>query len=124
MAKRGDIRARVEGGERVKALFQRLSEAGQGQALERATLAAALPIQNEAKRLAPYRSGTLSRSYTSQVTGRSRTKVVVKVGTSVPYARKQEFGNRPHLRPAFDTKRQEAMETFRDALHDLIEAAR
>lgn len=65
---------------------------------------AALSVLRDATRWAPYRYGTLSRSYTveNQSTG---TEARYVVGTNVFYAPFQEFGTsrmaaRPHLGPA------------------------
>jgi HK97 gp10 family phage protein len=80
-------------------------------ALPKALTAAVLPIMNEAKRLAPYKTGNLKRSITVKSEG-----LFVAVGTDVVYARRMELGfrgadslgrvynqaPRPYLRPAFD----------------------
>jgi len=73
--------------------------------------AGALLIQNDAKKRAPYLTGTLRRSIHTEQTG----KTSVKVGTDVEYAIFQEYGTskmaaRPYLRPAFDENRQKVVD--------------
>ncbi len=148
-----DIKMTITGGASLKAKLAALGDAAASQALARSLSAAALPIQNEAKEKAPYRSGTLSRGITSAVAESSATRARVVISTSnIPYARIQEFGGtirakggglltfkgkdgrwrrmkqvkipaRPYLRPAFDTQKGAAVDTFTSALRALIAAA-
>lgn len=81
-------------------------------ALNDVLLAAAMPIVNSAQQRAPVQSGTLRRSITVEVFGPGD----VRIGSSVPYARRIEFGflgadrlgreyhqaAQPYLRPAFE----------------------
>jgi HK97 gp10 family phage protein len=147
------MRATIRGADRLKDKLAALGAVGAGRALVTALRAAALPIQNEAKRRAPYRSGTLSRGITTEVLSQGATRARVAVSTSrIPYARIQEYGGtirakaggwlvfrgksgnfvrvrqvtipaRPYLRPAFDTQKDAAVAEFGAALRDLIDEA-
>jgi phage gpG-like protein len=110
--------AEVRGIERVLAKYDRI-EAALADSVEEISIAAALPIANEAKRLAPYKTGTLRRSIhvgghpeltpdtrigtdlrqygsvTSPQT--SPGSCTVYVGTSVPYAAAVEYGGSVRL---------------------------
>lgn len=73
--------------------------------------AGALIIQNEAKKKAPYKTGTLRRSIHTEMISNTQAKV----GTDVEYAVYQEFGTskmqaHPFLRPALDERQQEVIE--------------
>lgn len=86
-----------------------------GEALNAPLLAAGWLIANDAKGRAPYKSGTLRRSIEPQAVAPGE----VIVGSSVPYARRLEYGfmqadrlgrhynqaARPYLRPAFDANK-------------------
>ena len=79
--------------------------------LPTALKAGALIVQNEAKRRAPYETGTLRRSIHTEMRGNTQAFV----GTDVEYAVHQEFGTskmkaHPYLRPALDEKQQEVLE--------------
>lgn len=128
------VTVKVTGGRELVARFGRLSDAVSSTLLERAVLAGARPIVNEAVRLAPYITGTLKRSIQPKITSSSRSRVTASVGTDVPYGRRIEFGfagrdrlgrvynqpPRPYLRPAFDTKRGDAVDAIRGALRDQL----
>lgn len=103
------IRIRVEGGAELARKLNALGEAVRGQMLERAVVAGALIVQNDAKRRAPYRTGNLRRSIhigghsdlgeMQNTTGSqierpevSPNHVEVYVGTNVEYARQREYG--------------------------------
>ncbi len=95
--------------------------------------AAGLVAQNDDKRRAAYRTGTLRRSIHMKDSGSH----AVAVGTDVPYAKRIEFGfagtdslgsryhqpAQPYLRPALDENKAEMQREFADALHDVIKAA-
>jgi HK97 gp10 family phage protein len=73
--------------------------------------AGALLIQNDAKRLSPYFTGTLRRSIHIEKTGKRE----VIIGTDVEYAKYQEFGTskmkaHPYMRPAFDNNKDKVIE--------------
>lgn len=91
-------------------------------------------IANEAKKRAPYKTGTLRRDIRPEIVEDG----VVVVGTSVPYARRIEFGfigkdsrgrsyhqaARPFLRPAYDEKKNEAIAEVVEGLKDILRSAR
>lgn len=106
-------------------------------ALEEICLNGALPIKNEAKQLAPVKTGTLRRSINHQTTEITATKCNVAIGPDTPYARRIEFGfvgtdslgrrynqaAHPYMRPAFDTKQDESRKEMKAAAADLIQEA-
>ena len=140
----------IQGGDHLKAKLAALGDVASARVLMTALKAAALPIQNEAKRRAPYRSGTLSRGITIEERESTATRARVAVSTSkIPYARIQEYGGtirakgggfltfktsdgrwvrvrqvtipaRPYLRPAFDAMKGEAVAEFAAAIRDQI----
>ncbi len=96
---------------------------GLEEALETIASIGALPVLTEAQILAPVRTGNLRRSITWETTVRTPTRAVVSVGPHVDYAVYLEFGTRrmaprPFLRPAFETKQQEALEGMKKAAAD------
>lgn len=115
---------------RVAAIVRALGE----EALNEPLLAGGWIIANEAKKRAPYKTGTLRRDIRPEIVEDG----VVAVGTSVPYGRRIEFGfigkdsrgrnyhqaARPYLRPAYDEKKNEAIAEVVEALRDIISAAR
>jgi len=141
---------KIVGGPELARKLAQLSDVVAGKALERATLAGALLVQNAAKEKAPYRTGTLRRSIHSEVTETSKTRCEVEVGTDVVYARIQEYGGvikpkgphllrwkdaksgqwytarqvtlpaHPYLRPAFDEKGTAAVREIGEALKILL----
>lgn len=141
----------ISGSDALKRKFGQLTQIAQGKMLERALVAGALPIQNDAKRKAPVLTGNLRRSIhigghddlnpggqgvNREPTGRgagvpqpeiSSSSAAVYVGTDVIYAAPVEFGTsnmgaQPYLRPAFDTQRGAAVREVGAALLDLIKA--
>jgi HK97 gp10 family phage protein len=125
------------GEKQLLAKFNQLNKAVQGSTLEKAATVGILPIQNEAIKKAPWKSGTLSRSIHSETVEKGDTYVEVATGTDVEYALRIEFGYmqadalgrhynqpaQPYMRPAYDTKRKAAENDTKAALVDLIEAA-
>lgn len=88
-------------------MMNKLADALAEEILVNAAMAGALPIQNEAKRLAPKRTRNLSRSIHTEVKERARHRVRVTVGTDVEYAAIHEFGgtiNHPGGTPYIVTK--------------------
>jgi len=127
------IRMEIVNLDEFDAKLKRLSDALAETAVVRALTAGAMIIENDAKRKAPYRTGTLRRSiHTERGDGMS-----VLIGTNVPYAARLEFGfmgadsrgrmyhqaARPYLRPAFDDNRDAAIREVGEALADLLERA-
>lgn len=119
------------------------------EALETAVQAGALIVQNDAKKRAPYRTGTLRRSIHMETIEKARDRVVVSVGTNVIYAAIQEFGGiikaknapflvfrsksgrlvrtksvyippRPYLRPAKEENITKILHEIRDVLREAI----
>jgi HK97 gp10 family phage protein len=123
----------ITGTEQVRRRLDAASRALDGRGLLPALRAAALVAQNDAKRRAPFLTGTLRRSLHQEDKGSH----VVSVGTDVPYAARQEFGfagtdsrgrtyhqaARPYLRPALDENKAEMVREFADALEDVLRAA-
>lgn len=142
----------IKGMPELLAKFKRLTEATQGRTLERAVVSGALIVQNDAKRNAPYLTGTLRRSI--HIGGHSdqagdfegndvggneadhdHAKVVI--GTDLAYAARQEYGfigadslgrsyhqtPHPYLRPALENNESEIRREISAALKELIEAA-
>jgi hypothetical protein len=119
------------------AKFKNLSKAARGSALEKAATAGILPIQNEAIVLVAKDTGTLARSIHTETVQKSNSYAEVATGTDVGYAARIEFGfmqadslgrhynqpAQPYMRPAYDTKRQAAIDDTRASLIDLINAA-
>ncbi len=136
-----------------KRRLAKLDSAAAGKALERAVRAGALPIRNEASRRAPKRTGTLRRSIHIETLNVQPRSARVAIGTDLEYAAIHEFGGvikpkdpagwlrfqtydggwhtvklvhmpaRPYLRPAFDTKKDEAAREMAAVLKQLLEAA-
>ena len=130
--------------------FKKMNSVVQGEIILNALQVGALVITNEAKILAPYKTGTLRRSiHVGGDVGRSApgftpndeagiysdlgpdkdTKFVksVKLGTNLVYAKFQEYGTarglpaRPFMRPAFDSKINEATKTISKAIKTQID---
>lgn len=104
---------KIHGMDDLKRKLVALETGMQARVLKNALTAGALPIQNEAKILAPYETGTLRRSIHTEIVMHGADRIVAEIGTDVDYAPHQEFGTRkmaahPFLRPAFDTKLPEA----------------
>ncbi|KAA3644556.1 MAG: hypothetical protein DWQ07_14145 [Chloroflexi bacterium] len=117
----------------LEAAFMRLTAGVKGEALRRAALAGALPIENEWKDLTledptTYKTGTYRRSVHREVVGESDAAVDVAVGTDItdpPYPLFLEFGTsrmaaRPKARPAYESKRKEAEKETQLAFAELI----
>lgn len=135
----------VTGLRELQAALKRISDGSKDRTfLNSALLSGARLIVNEAKAKVPVDTGQLRRNIrarsvkpvlhtaTVQVGVRRLTKKQLrkmKVGSSDPfYWRFVEFGTsrmrpRPFLRPAFERKKREAIEAFREKLADRIEKA-
>ena len=105
------ITVRIEGSEALAVKLRALGSSMSGRTVERAVVAGALIVQNEAKRRAPFRTGTLRRSihiggHTDLATDYQKPAdvpelphptvstydVEVYVGTNLEYARRIEYG--------------------------------
>jgi len=135
------LTARSSGDDTVKTALKSIQRALAGSLVDIVRVGA-MPIENEAKTLAPVKTGTLRRSIHTEVIDSSSTSATARTGTDVVYARRLEFGfvgrdslgrlynqaPRPYLRPAFDTKKAQAIadmkaiwrETVQDALENEI----
>lgn len=124
---------KVLGTDDLKRRIDRIIDDTDGGALETALAAGAKIVENDAKRRAPYRTGTLRRSITTEVTSQGRHAEAV-VGSDVEYARRIELGfsgkdslgrnysqaAQPYLRPALDENQDAAIKEANDALRELI----
>jgi HK97 gp10 family phage protein len=144
------VKLQVTGDRELKRKLASLSQAARGKTLERALVAGALIVQNDAKIRAPWITGNLRRSIHigghddlnpdngQPIIERSGADVpapqigpntvAVYVGTDVNYAAAAEFGigNRrahPYLRPAMDQNQDAVSRECGEALQDLIHAA-
>lgn len=122
-----NVRAEIIGLKELDVKFDRLGAVGKGKILETALVAGALIINNAAKRLAPWKTGTLRRSlhvggHVAESTASSgdnfipsdiagtysdvggaetgETSASVVIGTNLVYAAAQEFGFSPRNIPA------------------------
>lgn len=117
---------KIRGMQELQSKLKRLESGMQARVLKNALTAGALPIQNEAKILAPYETGTLRRSIHTEIVTHGDDRIVAEIGTDVDYAPHQEFGTRkmaahPFLRPAFDTKLPEAKAEIVSAVKSQID---
>lgn len=118
--------AKIRGMDELQSKLKRLDAGMQARVLSNALTAGALPIQNEAKRLAPYKTGTLRRSIHTEIVKHGDQKIIAEIGTDVVYGPPQEFGTRTmaahsFLRPAFDTKLPEAQKEIVGAVKAQID---
>lgn len=142
-----DLTFRLDPTEMVAA-FERLDHATRGEVLGSAVMSGALVLVEaivENIHTIPSKSlrrvgkpiwdtGNLGRTITSQPMETTATKAVVHVGTDVEYARRVEYGfsgvdslgrhynqsPNPYMRPAFDTKQEQAVDAMKDAFRELI----
>ncbi len=141
----------VIGGAELLRKFGELEALARPQLLDNAAVAGALPILNDAIQHAPVLTGTLRRSLhisghtdkTPGFEGKGLTreayntgKVILRIGTDVVYAARQEFGYsdtdslgrsyhqpaRPYLRPAFDERQSEAIKEMEAALAQMLDS--
>lgn len=135
------IEMRIEGLAELRANLLKLPKDIQGRPLRSAVSAAAKVVQDRAKQLAPEKTGRLkraiyrtrSRSESSRVqethiVGVRAGKRHQKKNRDAYYWRFLEFGTshqraRPYMRPAFDSTRQQQLETLRDRLAKAIARA-
>ncbi len=143
---------RLRGSKELKRKLEKVSAETRGNKLEAAARSGAFLILNEAKRRAPYRSGSLRRSLNMETTEKSAESASISIGTNLEYAAIQEFGGtiepkvadalrfeigggeifanvvqmpaQPYLRPAIDEKRRAAEREIRDAWKAAIRSVR
>ena len=119
----------LEGIAGLRAGFTELKEATQKTVLRRALAAGAVPVVEEAQRLAPRRSGDLARGIAARVSVRkTQAEAVISFAKEQFYGRFVETGTsttpaRPFLRPALDTQSGAATERIAEALGSEIEKA-
>jgi len=128
------VKATIKGEREVIAKFKRMSKAARGEALAGAARTGIQPIQNEAIVLVAKDTSTLARSLHTEIAEQRATYAEAISGTDVEYARRIEFGfsgvdslgrhynqpAQPYYRPAYDTKRGEAIRDTSNALRDII----
>jgi HK97 gp10 family phage protein len=105
--------------------------------LENIVSVGALPIENEAKALCPVVTGTLMRSIHTEIETPSASRATGKIGPSVPYGARVEFGfvgvdslgrhynqgPQPYMRPAFDSKKQESLDEMKAQTKEFLKEA-
>lgn len=143
------VNVQIQGMDSLMRHFAALEQVAQNQMVERALVAGALLIQNDAKAKAPYLTGNLRRSIhigghddlnpgANAIVDRNGVPVpppehrpgqtAVYVGTDVNYAAPVEYGTsrrrgHPYLRPAADEQGAAAAREVGEAFRDLIRAA-
>jgi HK97 gp10 family phage protein len=144
-------KSRVGNLDKLERKLMQLKAVASADVLERALLAAAQPIRNDAQVRAPVRTSTLRRSIHVETFEKSEQRVSVLIGTDLEYAAIHEYGGdivprnaralvfeidgevivtqrvtipaRPYLRPAYDAQRDEAVRIFRLAVADQVREA-
>lgn len=127
----------ADGIDEARAAIGRVSATLAGDGLVPICAAAMLPVMNDAKARAPFRTGTLRRGITITEQRKAGRDVRVAVGVSkgVPYARRIEYGfsgkdargrtynqpPRPYLRPALDAHRAEVIAEVGNAVIALVQ---
>jgi HK97 gp10 family phage protein len=125
----------IEGGAELARKLTALGEAVAGDVLAAALRSGGLLVEADAKRRAPYRTGTLRRSIHTEVDA-GGGQAEATVGTDVPYGARIEFGfegkdalgrqyhqpARPYLRPALDENMDAAAREIGAALRKALEA--
>lgn len=123
----------IEGGAELARKLAALGEAVAGDVLAAAMRSGALLVEADAKRRAPFKTGTLRRSIHTEVEA-GEGKAEASVGTDVIYAARLEFGfegkdklgreyhqpPRPYLRPALDENMDAAAQEIGEALRAAI----
>ncbi len=142
------INVTIRGNKKIEAALKKMSQEMRKKAVPAAVVSGALVVANDAKRRAPFITGTLRRSLhigghgdktPGHKIGPPPTKplpppkwrgatLVAFVGTNLVYAPPVEFGmsNRvakPYLRPALDQNKQTVKAEMRAVLKDFINRA-
>lgn len=124
----------IAGDRELIAKFRTMQSAVQGQYLRGAVLGGLLPIQNEAVAIVVKKEGNLGRSIHSEILDTGPYSCEGYTGTDLDYARRIELGfddvdslgrvynqvPQPYMRPAYDTKRQEAIDEVAAILRVLV----
>ena len=142
----GPISITIRGNKKLDATLKKLSSKAREKAVPAAVVAGALVVANDAKRKAPFITGTLRRSihiggHGDKTPGHdlgpskplpapkwSADTLVAFVGTNLVYAAPVEFGTskrtaKPYLRPAVDQNHQTVRAEMQAVLHDFIRSA-
>lgn len=125
---------KVEGFKDIERVLMNLPRATAKASVRRVLKKAGQPIADAARDNAPERDGNLKESYGvgTRLTKRQRrlskkeSEVEVYVGPNDPSAIQTEFGNQhqaaePHLRPAWDAHKLNALQNIRDMLWDDVQ---
>jgi HK97 gp10 family phage protein len=132
------VKFKVEGLSELLEGLRELPKATGTNALKRALIAAAGPMESTAKSLAPYLTGLLREridvgtklSSRQRALSKKESKVEVYIGPpSMPRAIVAEFGSvkqtpHPFMRPAWDQHKMEAFDSIKENLKGEIEKAR
>jgi hypothetical protein len=114
--------------------FKRCDQLTQAKHLKAAVTVGLLPIQNQAIENAHRVTSTLVRSIHTEIIEARENYCEGVTGTNLDYARREEMGftgsdalgreynqpAHPYLRPAFDTRRREAVAEMGETLHDIL----
>lgn len=117
----------IEGAADLSARLDRMEDGARGATLVEAVRDAARPIQQTASRLAPRKTGKLSRNIDIAVEVARPTRAAADIGpnASAWYGRLVETGTKhasakPFLRPAFDTEKNAAVAALRASLRSAL----
>lgn len=117
----------LEGADELNQALRRVGDRASGILLKQAAEAGAEVIADEAKRLAPRDTGALADGITAKVhrAQHGRAQVNIGIGKREWYGQLIELGTekmpaRPFLRPALDSKAEEAIEAVGDALRNAL----
>jgi hypothetical protein len=107
----------------TNAKLAQMAAAMDGQQLATAVRAGLLPIEVLAKVIVAKITGTLARSIHIEVQA-GDASAAGRVGTNVEYALIQELRpGKAYMRPAYDAKKEEAVEETREALKIIVRTA-
>ena len=128
MARRKNHRVALEGAAELDRALSKLADRAQGELLEEAAQAGAEVIREEAARLAPRDTGLLAQEVADQPKRLQIGRAQIDVGPSKKawYGRLLEHGTskmaaQPFLRPAFEAKKDEAVEAMKRVLRRLLD---
>lgn len=114
---------RLRGAKELLQKFKQLEDSIAGATLEKAALAGAEIVREDASRRAPRRTGNLAKNIVTETAEKSRTKAVVNVGPNKKawYGRFVELGTskmapKPYLMPAFEANKRKAEQVIRDVI--------
>lgn len=119
--------AQLIGFREVKTALDQVSGGLRGAILADAVLAGANVIVRDARERTPRDTGKLARSITAEVEEKGDTHVTTHIGwhPEAFYGKYQELGTahhapQPHLRPAFDAKREEAVRVTAEMIKERL----